>query len=111
MAESVRVLLQAWRASQWRALAGRRPAFAHLAGGVDEWATKRLLHTGRLAADAAAALRVVMAGGVIAERVARRWSGRPARCPHCQQADEDAEESLLVPAEPPVETEAEKVKE
>ena len=90
VAESLHVLLQAWHSSQWRALAGRRPAFAHLAGGVDEWATKRLLNTGRLAPDAAAALRVVLAGGVVTERVATKWSGRPPLCPHCRLADEDA---------------------
>jgi ribonuclease HI len=91
VAESVRVLLQAWRRSQWRALARRRPAFAHLHDGADEWATGRLLRAGRLAPDAAGALRVVLAGGVITERVARRWSGRPPLCPHCGLEDEDAE--------------------
>ena len=91
VAESVQVLLRAWHLSQWKALARRRPAFSHLQAGADEWATTRLLRSGNLAGDSAAALRVVLAGGVITEKVARRWSGRPPRCPHCELEDEDAE--------------------
>ena len=106
-ADSFRVLLAAWHSSQWRGLARRRPAFAHLAGGVDEWATKRLLRSGQLAPDAAAALRVVLAGGVVTERVASKWSGRPALCPHCRLADEDAEHRhWLCPAWEAARTEA-----
>ena len=89
--DSVQVLLGAWHRSQWQAVARRRPLFAHLADGTDEWATRRLLRSGRLAPDAAAALRVVMAGGVVTERAARRWSGRPSLCPHCLLEDESQE--------------------
>lgn len=91
VAESTEVLLRAWHRSQWRVLSRRRPAFAHLCGGADEWASSRLLRAGTLAPDAAAALRVVVAGGVITEKVAHRWSGRPPLCPHCKLEEEDAE--------------------
>ena len=89
--ESLAVLLAAWRRAEWRAVASRRADMAHLAGGLDEWATRRLLGSGALAPDAAGALRAVLAGGVVTERVAARWSGAGAGCPHCQGGAEDAE--------------------
>ena len=88
---SLEVLLDAWRASQWREVAARRDDFPHLVGGVDRWASGRLLASGRLAADAAGALRTVMCGNVITEQVAAHWTGRPL-CPHCRSIDvEDRE--------------------
>ena len=69
-------------------MAARRADLAHVAGGVDRWATRRLLNDGKLAPDAAGALRAVLAGHVITESVAAKW-GRPARCPHCGAACED----------------------
>ena len=57
---------------------------------MDRWATRRLLERGVLSAEAAGALRVVLAGGVVTETVAAKW-GRPARCPHCGADQEDLE--------------------
>lgn len=88
--DSRRVLLAAWGAAESAAVAGRRAAFAHLRGGIDRWATRRLLERKALEPDAAGALRVVIAGGVVTERVAGKW-GRPTCCPHCGGEDEDAE--------------------
>lgn len=85
-----RVLLAAWAAAECAAVAGRRADFGHLARGVDRWATRRLLEQGRLSGDAAGALRVVIAGGVITERVAAKW-GRSPLCPHCGEAEEGTE--------------------
>eukprot|EP00974_Lingulodinium_polyedra_P045658 4378072-Lingulodinium_polyedra.AAC.1 len=62
---------------------------AHLADGVDRYACSRVLGEGKLAPDAAGALRAVMAGAVICETTARRWNGGRTTCPHCAQADED----------------------
>eukprot|EP00974_Lingulodinium_polyedra_P009248 883856-Lingulodinium_polyedra.AAC.1 len=55
--ETLRVLRAAWIAKEWRDLAGRRADLAHVAQGVDEYATLKLLRSGGLAADAAGALR------------------------------------------------------
>eukprot|EP00974_Lingulodinium_polyedra_P003737 352208-Lingulodinium_polyedra.AAC.1 len=41
--ETLRVLRAAWAAKEWRDLAGRRADMAHVAGGVDEYATMKLL--------------------------------------------------------------------
>jgi hypothetical protein len=91
LAASKAVLLEAWRRAQWAEVAARRQDFAHVAGGVDRWATRRLLESGALARDAAGALRVVLSGNVITERVAARWTGRAALCPHCGLEAEDKE--------------------
>eukprot|EP00974_Lingulodinium_polyedra_P036336 3484599-Lingulodinium_polyedra.AAC.1 len=64
---------------------------AHLADGVGRYARTRILAEGKLAADAAGALRAVVAGGVICETTARRWNGGRTLCPYCAQADEDPE--------------------
>jgi ribonuclease HI len=94
-AESLNVLLESWRRSQWRELAERRGDFAHVADGVDVWATKRLLSGGvkgcpRLPPDAAGALRTVLSGNVVTERVAAHWTSR-SLCPHCEHEVEDHE--------------------
>eukprot|EP00974_Lingulodinium_polyedra_P007177 681374-Lingulodinium_polyedra.AAC.1 len=67
---------------------------AHLADGIDRHACTRLLAEGALPADAAGALRAVMAGGVICERTARRWNGGRTLCPHCGLAEEDTEHRM-----------------
>ena len=69
-AESLMILLQAWRCAEWRELAGRRGDFVHVADGVDSWATMRLLNGGvkgcpKLPPDAAGALRTVLSGNVV----------------------------------------------
>eukprot|EP00974_Lingulodinium_polyedra_P065329 6316790-Lingulodinium_polyedra.AAC.1 len=64
---------------------------SHLGDGVDRHACTRLLGEGALQADAAGALRAVMAGAAVFERTARRWNGGRTVCPHCGLADEDAE--------------------
>eukprot|EP00959_Pyramimonas_sp_CCMP1952_P096001 2007057-Pyramimonas_sp.AAC.1 len=84
------VLLRAWAAREAREVASRRAGFQHLDAGVDRWATRRLLESGELAADAAGALRAVLAGNVVTEAVAAKW-GRPAACPHCGAARDDFE--------------------
>ena len=88
-----RVLLDAWTAAECSAVAARRADFVHLQRGIDRWASRLLLERGALAPDAAGALRVVLAGGTVTESVAAKW-GRPARCPHCGDADEDLEHRL-----------------
>eukprot|EP00969_Alexandrium_andersonii_P172337 7618776-Alexandrium_andersonii.AAC.1 len=60
-----------------------------MGGGLDRWATRRLLNSGALAEDAAGALRSVLRGNAVAERVAARWSGRPSACPHCGSGKEE----------------------
>ena len=92
-AESLAVLLEAWGRSQWREVAARRRAFAHVAGAVDVWATMRLLSGGvrgvpALPPDAAGALRTVITGNVVTERVAAHWTSQ-SLCPHCKLEDED----------------------
>eukprot|EP00969_Alexandrium_andersonii_P002455 106671-Alexandrium_andersonii.AAC.1 len=64
------VLLEAWAAREANEVAGRRAGFRHLDVGIDRWATRRLLVSGELAADAAGALRTILAGSVVAEAVA-----------------------------------------
>ena len=75
------VVLAAWQGTQARGLAPRRPAFGHVAGDIDIWASRRLLASGALSRDAAGALRTVMAGAAATESIATRWSGRSAACP------------------------------
>ena len=87
------VLLEAWGRREAREVARRRADYQHLAGGVDRWATRRLLETGQLAPDAAGALRTVISGNVITESVAAKW-GRPRACPHCGATVEDLEHRL-----------------
>ena len=82
------VLLAAWARREAREVAIRRADFAHVAGGMDRWATRRLLESGELAPDAAGALRAVLSGNVVTETVAAKW-GKPERCPHCGAARED----------------------
>jgi ribonuclease HI len=94
-AESLDELLKAWRRAEYQELAARRNDFAHLAGGVDEWATMRLLRGGvkgipKLPPDAAGALRTVLAGNVVTERVAAHWTSS-STCPHCGSEVEDHE--------------------
>jgi ribonuclease HI len=93
--ESLTVLLQSWRSAEWRELAARRADFSHLCDGVDTWATMRLLSGGvkgcpKLQPDAAGALRTVISGNVVTERVAAHWTSRPL-CPHCGLEVEDHE--------------------
>jgi ribonuclease HI len=94
-AESLNVLLEAWRRAEWRELAGRRGDFAHVAEGVDSWATMRLLSGGvegcpKLTPDAAGALRTVLSGNVVTERIAAHWTSC-SKCPHCGFEIEDHE--------------------
>ena len=94
-AESLKVLLDAWGRSQFRELAQRRADFAHVGDGIDVWATMRLINGGikgcpRLAPDAAGALRTVLAGNVVTERVAAHWTSW-SMCPHCGLEVEDHE--------------------
>ena len=86
-----RVLLAAWGRAECRKLAARRRDYAHLAQGADRWATRRLLDSGALSAEAAGSLRAVLAGSVVTAAVAAKWGGKPPLCPHCQLADEDLE--------------------
>eukprot|EP00974_Lingulodinium_polyedra_P110656 10701331-Lingulodinium_polyedra.AAC.1 len=51
----------------------------------------RLWLGGSLAADAAGALRTVMAGGTVVEDVARHWNAEGSTCPHCTRAAEAQE--------------------
>ena len=96
---SVDVLLASWSRAECRKLAARRADFAHLAQGIDRWATRRLLLSGALSAEAAGALRSILCGNVVPEALAAKWSGRGARCPHCGLADEDHEHRFwLCPA-------------
>ena len=88
---STDVLLAAWSRLECRKLAARRSDFAHIAQGVDRWATRRLLASGSLSAEAAGALRSVLCGKVVTEAVAAKWNGCGAMCPHCRHADEDKE--------------------
>jgi ribonuclease HI len=93
--ESLQVLLEAWRKKQWADVAQRRQDFAHLANGVDKWATMRLLEGGvrgfpQLTPDASGALRTVISGNVVTERVAAHWTDQPT-CPHCGIEVEDRE--------------------
>ena len=66
------MLLAAWARREAREVAGRRADFAHVAVGMDRWATRRLLESGQLAPDAAGALRAVLAGNVVTESVAAK---------------------------------------
>ena len=86
-----RVLLAAWSRAECRRVAARRPCFAHLAAGVDRWATRRLLEADALAPDLAGALRCVLSGADVTATVAAKWRGGPATCPHCGLAPEDPE--------------------
>eukprot|EP00974_Lingulodinium_polyedra_P102920 9963288-Lingulodinium_polyedra.AAC.1 len=70
------VLHAAWKAKEWRALAARRQCFEHIGANVDEYATRKLLKSGKLQADAAGALRTVLAGGAVVEEVAAKWTGQ-----------------------------------
>ena len=93
--ESLAVLLEAWKKTQWREVAERRRDFAHVAHGVDRWATMRMLSGGvrgclPLPPDAAGALRTVIAGNVVTERVASHWTAS-CLCPHCGLEPEDHE--------------------
>eukprot|EP00974_Lingulodinium_polyedra_P015015 1452754-Lingulodinium_polyedra.AAC.1 len=83
----MKVLQEAWKAKEWRALAARRQCFEHIGAGVDGYAAKKLLKSGKLQADAAGALRTVLAGGTVVEEVAAKWTGQ-AVCPHCGAAPE-----------------------
>jgi ribonuclease HI len=73
----------------------RRRDFAHVANGIDRWATKRVLSGGvkgrpPLPPDAAGALRTVICGNVVTERVAAHWTSR-SMCPHCRLEEESHE--------------------
>ena len=89
-----RVVMAAWSRAECRKVAARRPCFAHLAGGVDKWATRRLLAADALAPEAAGALRSVMCGSIVTEAVAAKWKGDAGMCPHCGLAPEDHEHRL-----------------
>ena len=96
---SMDVLLAAWSRSECRKVAARRSDFAHIAQGVDRWATRRVLAAGVLSAEAAGALRSILCGNVVPEGIAAKWNGGDARCPHCGLADEDKEHRFwLCPA-------------
>ncbi len=88
---SLDVLLAAWLRAECRRVAARRRDYAHLAGGIDRWATRRLFAAGTLGPQASGALRAVICGNVVTESLAAKWTGRSACCPHCQLADEDQE--------------------
>eukprot|EP00974_Lingulodinium_polyedra_P065049 6288187-Lingulodinium_polyedra.AAC.1 len=64
---------------------------AHVADGVDEYATVKLPRSGSLSADAAGALRTVLRGGTVVEEVAKRWNEAGGTCPHCRTAPETLE--------------------
>eukprot|EP00959_Pyramimonas_sp_CCMP1952_P153796 3217604-Pyramimonas_sp.AAC.1 len=51
------ILLAAWARRDAREVATRRADCAHVSGGNDRWATRRVLESGELAPDAAGALR------------------------------------------------------
>jgi ribonuclease HI len=93
--ESLGELRKAWRKAEYRELATRRNDFTHVADGIDEWATMRLLRGGveglpKLQSDAAGALRTVLTGNVVTERVASHWTSQ-SQCPHCGLEVEDHE--------------------
>ena len=81
-------LCEAWRQTQVRALAARRPVFQHLQGGIDIHGSKQALR--ELRPDMAGALRSVQAGNVVVEAVAAKWNGGSGTCPHCGTEPEDA---------------------
>jgi len=58
---------------------------------MEVWATKRLLKPGALDADVQGCLRTVLADGVVTEKLAAKWNGRGADCPHCRHGLEDHE--------------------
>eukprot|EP00974_Lingulodinium_polyedra_P059058 5687066-Lingulodinium_polyedra.AAC.1 len=58
-----------------RVVAGRRADAARVAGDIDRYAASRVLRAGELKPDVEGALRAVVAGGAVTERVARRWNG------------------------------------
>ena len=82
--ESTAALVQQWQQVQCRELAGRRKLYSHLHGGVDVWATNRLLRKGLLPAAQAGALRTIMAGNFVTQDIAQKWGAEPL-CPYCQQ--------------------------
>ena len=79
-------LLAAFRAREIATVVARRGDVGHWDGGVDRWATLRVLR-GNMPEDRAAALRSVMVGGAFCERVAAKWTGGDGACRHCGQQD------------------------
>eukprot|EP00974_Lingulodinium_polyedra_P122349 11182498-Lingulodinium_polyedra.AAC.1 len=63
--------MRTWADVEARAVAGRPADMARVAGGIDRYATSRVLRAGKLKPDAAGALRAVVAGGTVTERTAR----------------------------------------
>ena len=82
------MLQRRWLQIQASEVASRRQDFSHLAQGIDWWASRRLLAHGKLAADEAGALRTVLAGNVVTEEVAAKWTQSPS-CKHSGARLED----------------------
>ena len=72
-------LYEALWLTQLNQLCKRRPFFQDAAPGIDIALTLRLLKSGKLKEDAAASVRLLMAGGTVTQVVASKWSpGRNA---------------------------------
>lgn len=76
VADAVRILMEAWHRAQWRSVAARRAEFAHAVAVVDRWAAMRLLESGSLMPNAAGALRGILSGKGVTERVTQHGCGR-----------------------------------
>ena len=76
-------LLRAYRHQQFRQVASRRPSFAALTNGVDYAATVAVFK-GDWQESTCGALRAVMAGSVVTESIACKWSKAGDACPHCR---------------------------
>jgi hypothetical protein len=82
-------ILGSHTAKSYAAVALRRPGIAAaLAHGIDRGLTLRFENSA-WQESRKAALRVVLAGGVIVQKLAARWVAGGDRCPHCKLAVED----------------------
>jgi hypothetical protein len=81
-------ILKAHSIKSFTALAGRRPVFAALLDGVDRGLTLQF-ESAPWQESRKAALRVVLTGGVIVQKLASKWVAGGDRCPHCKLAVED----------------------
>jgi hypothetical protein len=81
-------ILRAHSTKSLAAVAGRRPVFVTLADGVDRGLTLQL-ESSTWQDSRKAALRVVLTGSVILQKLAAEWVVGSDRCPHCKLAVED----------------------
>jgi hypothetical protein len=82
-------ILGSHTAKSYAAVALRRPGIAAaLSNGIDRGLTLRFENSS-WQESRKAALRVVLAGGVIVQKLAARWVAGGDRCPHCKLAVED----------------------